>query len=301
MNLAQLRALVSVVEEGGFTPAAAALGVTQSGVSHALASLERELGLTLVSRARGGVQLTVHGERAIGHAREAVRRVDRIAEDAAAAVGRHRGRLRVAGFPSAAQLLPALIAELGRRLPEVTVVLLEGSDVEVRGWLEDSVIDVGVVAELAGCDLSAEAAAGVLLCEDRMVAVLAPEHPLAGQADITLAALTDDPFLLSDGGCEPLLRQMHEAAGVELRPARRVRDMTTLLSLVREQLGVTVVPELALTGAHGLVTVPVTPAARRALCLIPADPDDITATARVLLDIAHQESQAPTQAKAGAP
>lgn len=301
MNLAQLRSFVSVIEEGGFTQAANTLGLTQSGVSHAVASLERELGLALVSRARGRVQLTAHGELIIGHARDVVRRVDRIAEEAAAAVGRHQGRLRVAGFPSAGQLLPAVIAELGRRLPEVTVVLLEGSDIEVRGWLDDGVIDVGVVAELLGCHPSVEAAAGVLLCEDRMVAVLSPDHPLAGQADVTLTDLTDDPFLLSDSGCEPLLRQMHEAAGIELRPRRRVRDMSTLLALVREQLGVTVVPELSLTGVHGLIAVPVTPAARRALRLIPADPDDITATVRVLLDITHQRSQAPAQAETTVP
>ncbi len=54
MNLAQLRSFVSVIEEGGFTQAANTLGLTQSGVSHAVASLERELGLALVSRAGAG-------------------------------------------------------------------------------------------------------------------------------------------------------------------------------------------------------------------------------------------------------
>lgn len=92
---------------------------------------------------------------------------------------------------------------------------------------------------------------------------------------------------------------MHKAAGITLRPRRRVRDMSTLLALVREHLGVTVVPELALTGMNRLVTVPVTPTARRALFLTPADPDDITANVRLLLEVAHQQSPATQRARPG--
>jgi len=114
MNLPQLRALLAVADQGSFTAAAGSLGLTQSAVSHAVASLERELGLPLVARDRAGARLTAHGRKVLGHAREAVHRVDRIAQDAAAAAGRHHGRLRVAVFPSAAQLLPALIADLAQ-------------------------------------------------------------------------------------------------------------------------------------------------------------------------------------------
>lgn len=98
MNLAQLRALVAVVDEGGFTPAAAALELTQSGVSHAIASLERELGLSVVARSRGTVAPTSQGEVILRPAREALHHVDRIVEDSAAARGHLRGRLRIAGF-----------------------------------------------------------------------------------------------------------------------------------------------------------------------------------------------------------
>ncbi len=286
MNLAQLRAFVAVADEGSFTSGAAVLGLTQSGASHAVASLERELGVRLLSRATFGVRLTVQGEHLIGHAREAVRRVDRIAADAAALVGQHRGRLRVAGFPSTAQLLPALVGEFRRRLPDVSVVLLEGSDEEVRRCLADGVIDAGVVADLEKPAASRHAGAGAVLAHDNMVAVLDPQHPLAGQPEVALADLSDDEFLMSDGGCEPLLRLMYEAAGVELRPARRIRDMPTLLALVRERLGVTVVPTLALSRLDGVVAVPVTPAARRTLRLVPADEDDVPATVQLLLDIA---------------
>ncbi len=302
MNFAQLRAVVTVVDEGGFTPAAAVLGLTQSAVSHAVASLERELRLQLLSRARGGVGLTAHGERIIAHAREVVRRVDRISQDAAAIRGQHAGRLRLAGFPSAAQLLPALVAQFYRRFPDVSVVLLEGTDTEVRNWLEDRLVDVGVVAELdsptAGHSPTATSA---VLATDRMVAVLDHDHPLAAQRSVNLAELSDDPFLLSDGGCEPLLRQMHEAAGLTLAPARRIRDMATLLALVGEGLGVSVIPELAVSSADRTVCIPVTPQAHRVLHLVPADPSDVSATVQALLLIAGQAHATTLQGRTHRP
>ena len=186
MNLAQLRALVAVADQGSFTGAAAALGLTQSAVSHTVASLEKELAVPLVLRRRGGTMLTSHGQQVLRHAREAVHRVDRIAQDCTVVAGRHRGRLRVAAFPSAAQLLPRLIAELARCQPEVTVVLLEGTDAEVQDWLRDRVIDLGVVAELRTGDQPSSPAPGALLAQDQMVAVLDRGHPLAGQPTVAL-------------------------------------------------------------------------------------------------------------------
>jgi DNA-binding transcriptional LysR family regulator len=290
MNLPQLRALVAVADEGSFTAAADSLGISQSAVSHTLAALERELALPLVIRSRSGATLTAHGQQAVGHAREALRRVERIAQDAAAAAGRHRGQLRVAAFPSAAQLMPSLIAALGRYLPDVAVVLLEGSDSEAQAWLADRVVDLAVVATLCEPDRNGTTdsapAAGALLAIDRFVAVLDRDHALAGQGAVRLADLEDDPFLLSDGGCEPLLRRLYDAAGVAIRPARRIRDPATLLAMVQQQLGVTVVPELTLARVHDLAVVPVAPAAHRALHLVPADERDLSAAGKVLLDLA---------------
>lgn len=104
----------------------------------------------------------------------------------------------------------------------------------------------------------------------------------------TLAALEGDPFLLSDGGCEPLLRLLYDAADIGLRPARRIRDPATLLAMVQQQLGITVVPEITLPLVHHLAVVPVAPAAHRALHLVPANERGLSAAGNVLLDLARQ-------------
>ena len=165
-------------------------------------------------------------------------------------------------------------------------MLLEGTDSEVSVWMQDGIVDVAVVATLHDAEQDLPEGGTVRLKADQMVAVLARDHPLAEQTSIDLRDLTDDALLLSDGGCEPLLVQMHRVAGITLRPSRKIRDMTTLLALVREGLGVTVVPELAITDPQGLTVLPINPATYRALHLVAADSRDVPATVQVFLDIA---------------
>lgn len=84
------------------------------------------------------------------------------------------------------------------------------------------------------------------------------------------------------------------SAGLPLRPARRVRDLATLLAMVAEGLGVTVVPALALPGSHGLAVVALTPAAHRVLHLVPGP--NLPAAGRALLEItrAHHTPSQPS-------
>lgn len=278
MNLAQLRALRAVHEAGSVTGAAELLGVTQSAVSHALTSLETELGIRLVLRERTGCRLTEVGRRLMPHATDALRHVDRFVEEAGASAGLISGRLRLGAFPSACSLLPPLIRAFRKLHPAVDILLLEGTDDEVDEWIDRRVVELGVVTGPRP-DLHTAP-----LAEDELLAVLPAEHPLAGEPDVTLADLADDPFLLSSGGCEPIIRRLHRRQGLGLEPAHRVREMTTLLAMVRENLGVSIVPSLALRDtAGGVATVPLRPRAPRTLLMAAQSAAGLSPAAKVFL------------------
>jgi DNA-binding transcriptional LysR family regulator len=278
MNLAQLRALRAVHEAGSVTGAAAVLDVTQSAVSHALTSLERELGIRLAVRDRAGCSLTEAGQRLLPHVREALRHIDRLTEEASAAAGLVTGKLRIGAFPSACHLLPPLIRGFRRRYPAVDVILLEGTDDEVNEWIDRRVVGIGVVTGPRP-DLHT-----VPLADDEMLAVLPAGHPLAGQPRISLAELADDPFLLSGGGCEPFIRRLYQQHDLLLEPAHQVREMTTLLAMVRENLGVSIVPSLALGGTgDGTVALPLHPAILRSLLLATRSAEDLSPPAAAFL------------------
>lgn len=241
MNLPQLRALVAAIDAGSITGAAAQLGLTQSGASQAIAALEEELGVQLVVRGRRGATPTAAGVRVAEHARAVLAGLNAIRQEADAARGLERGRLRLAAFQTVfATLLPPLLRRFRTLHPGIEVVALEASDEEMLAWIAVGTVDVGVVMDPA----PGEAAAP--LGQDEWVAVLPAGHALARSAAgrVAFARLAAEPFVLATGGCATHARSLAQAAGLDLADVRvELRDWASAFALVREGVGVALVPE----------------------------------------------------------
>jgi DNA-binding transcriptional LysR family regulator len=239
INLAQLRAFVSVVDEGGFGSAAAALGVTQSAVSHAVAALERTAGGRVVQRTPRGNAPTAFGARLLDHARAALAATDAIGDLAAAKHGTPSGVVRLGAPPTVCQgLLPDQIPLWRSELPRISVRVFEGEDDEVEDWLGARAVEAAVLVD------PPSSTPGALLATDTFQALLPREHALAGEARIEVADLAEDPMLFSGGSCERPILDLYRRAGIRLAPTHRVRELSTLFAMVRSGLGVTIVPSL---------------------------------------------------------
>jgi DNA-binding transcriptional LysR family regulator len=282
MTEAQLRVLVTVADTGGFSPAAARLSMSQPGVSRAVAALESELGTALLVRRNGRAAPTAAGERVLLHARAMLARAEAIRQEAAAGGGDCAGRVRLGSLASvSAQLLPGILATLRVRHPGVEVALFEGHDEEVLGWVRDRAVDVGVVTCDAP-DLDVRP-----LAADHLVAVLPADHPLAAQPHATLEQLAAEPFVLSRGGCERLILDAFAAAGHAPRVAFEVHEVSTIVAMVAEALGVSVVPELSAVGIPPRVTLrPLSPPVERRLGLAVPSLAEAPPGVRALLDVA---------------
>jgi DNA-binding transcriptional LysR family regulator len=264
VGIPQLRAFVAVVDSGGFGAAADQLGVSQSAVSHAVAALERVAGRPVLTR-HGRPAMTRFGEEILDHARTALASVAAITTLAADRDARLRGELTVAAPPTVCHgLLPELVLRWRAEYPEVAVSLFEGEDDEVAGWLEGGTADLAVLI-----DPPAVPTGSALVGSDRFHAVLRRDHPLAGEPVVDLADLVvDDDFLLSAGGCERQIQELHRQARVPFLPTHRVRQLSTLFAMVRSGVGVSVIPGLAagMEGA-GVVLVPLRQRLARTLVL----------------------------------
>ena len=287
MTEAQLRVLVTVADTGGFSPAAARLSMSQPGVSRAVAALEAELGTALLNRRHGRAAPTPAGERVLLHAREVLARAEAIRQEAAGGGRDYAGRVRLGSFASvSAQLLPGILASLRVRHPGVEVALFEGHDEEVVGWVRERAVDVGVVSRDAP-DLDVRP-----LAADQLVAVLPAGHPLAARAHATLEQLAAEPFVLSRGGCERLILDTFTAAGHAPRVAFEVQEVSTILAMVAEGLGVSLVPTLsAVAVPHHVALRPLAPAVERRLGLAVPSLADAPPAVRAFLDVAELASQ----------
>lgn len=298
VTLQQLRVLVAVAEVGSFTKAAGALRMTQPGVSHTIAGLETQLGAPLIERDRGGVRPTEVGERVLVHAREILGLVERIGHEVSGAKELRTGKLRIGSFPSAAsRILPTLMGAFNERYPGIEVTLVEGTDQEVLEYIRSRAVDVGFVT-LPAAELET-----VPVAEDELLAVLPEWHPLADAETIGIERLAEEPFVMSKGGCEPLIFSAFRSAGCEPNTRFEVRDMGAILAMVVEDLGVTVVPELALPrrseGLEDLCTVPLDPPVRRRLALATRSLDTASPAATAFVGLTRQSSEKRIEALLG--
>ena len=118
MSVSKYQMFVKTVECGSFSKAAEALNFTQSGVSHAVQSLEDELGVTLLSRNRGGVVLTADGRALLPKIERLCAAHRALMQSAADLKGMDAGLVKVATFSSvSAQWLPSILKSFGEPYP----------------------------------------------------------------------------------------------------------------------------------------------------------------------------------------
>jgi len=239
MTLSQLEIFSLVAELHGFTAAANRLGISQSAVSHALKSLEQELGVELLRRHQSRVELSDIGQQLLLRARAMLGLANTLRQEAADARGMKRGTLRIGSFgpTSSIKLLPLILQQYRAAHPGIEVHIDEGPDRQVLQWLEERRIDIGFVV------LPEERFDTVALIEDQMVALLPASHPLATYDSLSLDDLCHAPFVLTEAGSSELVSRLFSAARLTPNIRYRCSQLMSTLDVVARGDGVTVVAE----------------------------------------------------------
>ncbi|WP_208934297.1 LysR family transcriptional regulator [Paracidovorax avenae] len=293
MNLSHWRLLVAVADAGNISRGAQHVGITQSGASQAIAQMEAALGFQIFARERRYMGATVLGEQVIEHARAMLARLDAIRALADDSRGLHGGRIRLGSFPSVfSTLLPGLLRDFQRRHPGIELVALEGTDEEVEDWLAAGTVELGVVLN------PAPGRAAAILGRDAWVAVLPASHPLgrrASESGVTLEELAAQPFILATGGCAVNGQSLMARAGLHLSDIRvTVRDWASACALVREGMGVSLVPESTLPDEQrGLRVMSLHPAVHREFGLVCSEAGKASRPAQALLEGLRKSTCAP--------
>ena len=242
IKLSQLRALVAVAEFGNFSEAAIHLELSQSAVSHAIASLEEELGVVLLARGRYGAHLTPVGERVITHAQQVLKLLETMVKEANLEKGLHGGSVRIACFRSVAtHVLPAAIARFRRRFPEIAVTINEHSDfIGVEQALREGHADLGFT-HLPTTD---EFDTWEIL-RDQYVALLPPNAEISSNTP-TWEQLAAYPLILSTvNACYLPINNYLKASQYPVKVAYQVSEDSTIVSMVEQGLGAAIMPRLA--------------------------------------------------------
>ncbi|MEU7457818.1 LysR family transcriptional regulator [Streptosporangium roseum] len=264
MELQQMRYVVAVAETNSFTRAAERCLVVQSALSHQIARLERELGARLFERTSRRVRLTPAGAAFLPAARQCLDAAERAATEVAAAVGEVRGRLAVGLIPTVAAVdIPGALRDFRRQYPYVRISLRVGASDELaeqvkQGTIEVAFLGLPTTARPQGVNVRE-------LARDRLVAVVAPDHPLAGEPAVDLRRLSAEVFvdLPPKTAGRAQSDQAFSAAGLSRDVAFEVTTADFMARLVGQGLCVAMLPSAYAPQLTGVTTIEVTDAPAR--------------------------------------
>ncbi len=245
MDLRQLSALVAIADHGSFSSAARALYTVQSNVSGHISRLEKELGVVLVDRHRGG--LTDYGGQVVERARRILREMDDISADMASRGDSVSGDARLGIIGTTARwLMPQLLPALASEHPLVHLTVFEGSTTTLLPRLVAGHLDAAVVhLPVDDPELTVEP----LFAED-LIIIVHNSHPWAKEDEISLQRVASENVLIPPKGTA-MRRMLDKAAtscGTTLRAQAEIDGVRLLTSLAMEGFGPAIVPATAVPG-----------------------------------------------------
>lgn len=246
-TLKQLQYLVALKEHGHFGKAADSCFVTQSTLSAGIRELETLIGVVLVERTRRVVRFTALGDRIVEKAHRVLREAEELAAIAEASAKPLTGELRMSVIPTIAPfLLPRLLPRLRRDRPELKLYLREETSHAAVDSLRHGHVDCVLLAlPYATGEVDSE-----MLFQDRLFVAFPKDDP-RDPPDYIGPEMIDESrlLLLEDGHC----LKDHALAACN-RPEMRAEatmmgtSLHTLVQMVDNGLGLTMLPEMAIDG-----------------------------------------------------
>jgi DNA-binding transcriptional LysR family regulator len=247
MDLHKLAVLCKVIELKSFTRAAEAMLLSQPTISEHIRSLEQETGQRLINRLGREIRVSEAGNILYGYAGKMLR----LQEEALAALGDYSGTLAGrmaigAGTIPGAYILPTKIGAFKKSHPEITITLRISGSRTIANEILSGELEMGIL----GAQWRENSLIWQEIFSDELILTVAADHPWAGQRQVTLAQLAEEPFIMRDhsSGTRRAMAQILERHG--LNPARLnvVAEMGTTEAVrqsVKASIGVSILSSQA--------------------------------------------------------
>lgn len=274
------KALLKVVEVGSYTKAAEILGYTQPALSQMITSLEKETSITLLYRSRYGIRLTPEGERLFPIIQKTVQQCDELHRMENKIKGLDSGIVRIGTVSSiSCHWLPPIIQQFWHAYPNVQLVLHQGDYSSICEWVQTGAVDFGFANPAAVKGLETQ-----FVKSDPFVAVLPKNHKLAGKNSVSLQELAAEPYLLLEEGSysEPL--EAFRNANISPNIRLRMHDDYSILSMVEQGLGYSLLTELVLQKtSYNVAVLPTKDPILRDMAIITKDKRSLSFAAKTFM------------------
>ncbi|WP_222125827.1 LysR family transcriptional regulator [Paenibacillus sp. Y412MC10] len=246
MKTSKYEVLMKVIELGSLSRAAEYCNYSQSAVSQIIISLENEFGIKLLNRSHAGVSVTSDGEELLPHIQKLSQSYKELTNKVSELLGFESGLVRVGTFSSVScHLLSPLLKDFKSEHPKIKFELIQGDYRQIENWISEGTVDFGFV------DLPTLKELEVIpIMEDRMLAILPSDHPYAHEEAVPLHIFEQESVILLEEGTKKEVLDMFRKQNIKANIEYRLDDDYTIISMVENGLGISILAELILNRTH---------------------------------------------------
>ena len=263
MDAKKLEILMTAVDLGSFSRASEVVGYTQSGLTHLVNSLEREIGFPLIVRSHNGISLTEQGRDLMPDIRQFLQAKASLENRIQGIREKQTETIRIAAYASIAMFwMPEILYRFRRICPNVDVDLrMVDHALEPFELLQDGKTDVIFASRqnYGTCEWTP-------LYHELLYAILPKDYPLKNPSEFPLKEFEGKEFLMPYGRFDIDVHAAFKREGVKANEQTVYVDDETVIRMVGKGLGISMMSELMIRGnTDDVLCIPVAPKSIREL------------------------------------
>ena len=241
MTLLSYQVLKTVADQGSFRKAAELLGLTPSAVSHAVSSMEKELGFFVFNRGKNGVMLTNYGERLLPYVNAVLNSDESLQQAVAEFNGLKQGRIKIGCFSSVCtNWMPELIHAFAKSYPAIEMEIFQGTYDDVSYWIKNGVVDVGFLSVSSAGEIPI-----VPLYKDPLLCVV-PKGLCTRQGRMEVEELREYQFVTQRESTDADIQNFMKEHDLNVTSNYHVVDDLSTVAMVAHGFGICLMPEMVM-------------------------------------------------------
>ncbi|MDD7403171.1 MAG: LysR family transcriptional regulator [Butyribacter sp.] len=243
MTLLAYQVFKTVAEQGSFRKAADILGLTPSAISHAISSLENELGFSLLNRSKAGVTLTNYGEHLLPYVNAVLNSEESLEQAIAEFNGLKQGKVKVGCFSSVCtNWLPDVLHSFRKEFPDISIEVFEGTYDDVVYWIKNGIVDLGFLSVSSAGDIPIEP-----LYKDPLLCIVPKGMPKAEPKEyMGIDELRNHQFVTQRESTDADIQNFLKENSLTIQSNYHVVDDLSTIAIVAHGFGICIMPEMVM-------------------------------------------------------
>ncbi len=280
MTLLSYQVFKTVADQGSFRKAADILGLTPSAVSHAIASMENELGFSLLNRSKAGVTLTNYGEHLLPYVNAVLNSEESLQQAIAEFNGLKQGKVKVGCFSSVCtNWMPDILHSFQKEFPDIRIEVFEGTYDDVVYWIKNGMVDLGFLSVSSAGDIPIEP-----LYRDPLLCIVPKGMVKEGTGNyIGIEELRHHQFVTQRESTDADIQNFLKENSLNIQSNYHVVDDLSTIAIVAHGFGICIMPEMVMKDIpYEVDSYPVKPAAHRIIGIAALNPEFMAPAVRTM-------------------